>query len=1285
MPDLHNPPEQSNRRERLLKVWHLALVALITLLALALVASTSYPMEATGGRLDGLALQHLRLLVAVRTKDGNLKLRLAQALFATGQLQEASKLLDSFSIDDPELRQWAARLRFQLHLAQFTAARGSQADELASKQRLGQELEALLAFRLSAMELAELAASSLIIERPDLAARIYLRLVETDPKQRRKWLAAAAEQQNACSRPEVAGLLYDQLFQLETDEELAKQYARLALRALISADKGHIALSLVRQYLVRFPTDSALLETAGRLALAHRQPARAARYYEDLANQLSDRSQQRQFAMAAVLALIASNQTDAALLAIKFRLLQFPTDPELLRIGIKLALGNQLVHQAQQWGRLLLSQGPMSRTDIASQLSLELAAGDLTAAYKLARRLVNRSPHDAKQRERLAQLAEWSGQPHLALIEWVHLALQTNKQSYLDRALKMAPQLYELEQLATLLGFMARRGRLSNAELLSLVETFEGIAEPEKLVAILDDYLRRYPDHREAWQALAEVHERRGDLTAALSTFEQVSRVFGSSLSEITHRASLLWELQKPSEAYVLLRDTLQHAGIKDGQALLIQLERARVSEHTPQLTDTQFAQQSFLLLLSQLFFFHEPQPESLDDYRRLWRDGALVIQGAGRYMYLAETKGLSDEAISVGETAFARFKDPEFLLSAMEIAHETKRFPELERLIAQSHAHIELFAKKRYYYLLLADYYTQKGEYSAAQAAYQQLLTLDPESMMTRAALLWMHIDHSEDLARQQGKRSRAELARLLAKWRELAKTEPALWLPFATGYSLLGRSQDALAFYQREWTSRPTDHLWLLGYLSTLESVGRSRAVQRLRRFALTELRPAAILAAHEEATQSEREHLKAYVELVRDSYGAGKGSRWLRKVLHRDLDLGVQKGLVALWRSSGEQLESSAWVTASSPPPAQPKKVQGRVLRAHKPSQYAPPASLTDSGSLPKEQAEPPPAPLRVLAQDVSAGEGQVLHRSQIVNLETVMQTINDLLIAGGSVTALVARGAWAVGAHLGVKHLILSAADDPQAGSTEVDLRGSVLWRHRLGRLELGLGTNWRADGNLFSGWASESFPLWRGGTLQLGIHLNEQPSDTRWLRIYGARHRATLGLSTNFLTDGNINLQTNFFHYHTRKNEALSAGINADIDLGYRIRRVRPLWTVRATGSYTRNFLLADQLPSFGSDSTSAPALLDALPETFASVGIGSHVEHRFPGTIPTTAGRFRYMADVWVGWMWPVNLVGVEARSGVSLVLPRRQEISLSGFVGNNRWLGPGVVNAGLSLGYLFR
>ena len=122
----------------------------------------------------------------------------------------------------------------------------------------------------------------------------------------------------------------------------------------------------------------------------------------------------------------------------------------------------------------------------------------------------------------------------------------------------------------------------------------------------------------------------------------------------------------------------------------------------------------------------------SLEEYRRLWRDGALVIQSAGRYMYLAETKGLSVEAISVGETAFARFKDPSFLLSAMEIAYQSGRYTEVERLIGQAHAHIELFAENRHYYLMLADYYTHQGKYAAAQASYLKLLTLDPQSVMT-------------------------------------------------------------------------------------------------------------------------------------------------------------------------------------------------------------------------------------------------------------------------------------------------------------------------------------------------------------------------------------------------------------------------------------------------------------------------------------------------------------------------------------------------------------------------
>ena len=83
--------------------------------------------------------------------------------------------------------------------------------------------------------------------------------------------------------------------------------------------------------------------------------------------------------------------------------------------------------------------------------------------------------------------------------------------------------------------------------------------------------------------------------------------------------------------------------------------------------------------------------------------------------------------------------------------------------------------------------------------------------------------------------------------------------------------------------------------------------------------------------------------------------------------------------------------------------------------------------------------------------------------------------------------------------------------------------------------------------------------------------------------------------------------------------------------------------------------------------------------------MGSRGEHPFAGVSPIAAGRRRYFADAWIGWLWPVNLVGFEMSAGVTLALPRRQEVSLKAFVANNRWLGPGVVNAGVNLSYTFR
>ncbi len=1271
-----------HRRERLLRPWQLLLVALTALVALLLLGSSAAPVAGYLARPDSWTLQYLRLMVAVRPQDLALRLQLVDVLLLAGQLAEADQILSLLGPVPKDLQARLLSLRLRLHVAQFTQQADPSKRPLPLQAHIAQGIEALLREPLSVAELAGLAGSSLTIGRPDLAGRIYLRLVEIDAVGRSKWLLLAAQQQHASGHAETAGLLYDRLSTAESDLATARRYALLALTALISADRGQKALELVGLYLTRFPSDREILEVAAKLALANQKPTLAAHYYEQIAAAAPDAETQRRFGRLALLALVAGNQVDAALRLAEQLLGKFPTDTELLEIATKLAQGNQQPRLAQTWGRVLLAQDPQNSARISRQLTIEISAGDLNAALLLARRLVRRHPHSAKERAQLAQIAEWSGQPQLALQHWVELALQTGARRYLDRALKMAPQLYELEQLARLLAFMARRGRLSNAELLSLVETFEGIGEPEQLVAILKDYLRRYPDHQQAWQALAEVHERRGDLVAALQTFQRVSRDGGSNLAEITHRASLLWELQRPSEAYVLLRDVLDHSGVADRQQLLTSAALGSLGESSkPSAEDSTRA--TYLQTLAHLFWLHEPRPETLEDYRQLWRQGALTIQSAGRFMYLTQTQGLHSEAIAIGELAFSRFKDPEFLISAMELAYEHERWPDLDRLVRLSREHIELFATRRNYFLVLADYYLHQRNYEGAQAAYLKLLALDPSSAMARTALLWLHIDHGSDLPHGQGKRSRSMLARLLSKWHNAAKSEPAMWLPVATGYAMLGRSQQAVSFYQREWTARPTDHLWLLGAVTALDAVSRSSDARRLRRSTLEQLRPEALRAAHAATSPAEREVLKAYVELVRDLYGPGKGSRWLVEVLRRDLDPSVRTGLLAVWRSTGEQSVSSEWVADTSSISRQ--NPWGRFTKAAKPSQDGHQVSLIDAGALPDETTEPAPAPLQVLAQDSGADERGGAGRSLIVRAESAVQTINDLLLASGTLSVLLVRGAWALGAQLGIQEIFFGGASEPGTATTAFALEGQAMWRHRLGRLDVGIGANLRGDASLLTGYISESFTPLRGSTLQLGVYFNELVSDTRWLRIYGTRHRATIGLNTHFLTDGIINLQSSFFHYHTRLQEPLSAGANVDLDIGYRLRRLRPLWTLRATASYTRNFLLTDQLPQFGSASSDAQPLVDLLPLEFAAIGIGSRVEHRFPGTSSITPGRFRYMADAWLGWIWPLNIPAFEMNAGITLALPRKHEISLTGFVANNRWLGPGVINAGLGLRYLFR
>jgi tetratricopeptide (TPR) repeat protein len=78
-------------------------------------------------------------------------------------------------------------------------------------------------------------------------------------------------------------------------------------------------------------------------------------------------------------------------------------------------------HAAKNIGRRLLELTPDDETYVREQVGRELAAGDPSAALLLLRTLVKRHPNDGGLRLTTARVAEWSGQPQIALEQWLFL------------------------------------------------------------------------------------------------------------------------------------------------------------------------------------------------------------------------------------------------------------------------------------------------------------------------------------------------------------------------------------------------------------------------------------------------------------------------------------------------------------------------------------------------------------------------------------------------------------------------------------------------------------------------------------------------------------------------------------------------------------------------------------------------------------------------------------------------------------------------------------------------
>ncbi len=167
-------------------------------------------------------------------------------------------------------------------------------------------------------------------------------------------------------------------------------------------------------------SDPNALAEAGRWYRASGEGARAG----ECLRRAGERAQTPEEKMAFIIAAASAvEETEGACAA--WKMLE-PTaaqsnDLDFLRRATETARRCARPQDAKLLGRRILSQKKDDEEEIKAQIRRELEAGDSPGALALLRSLLAKHPNDLRIREATARVAEWAGQPAIALEQWLFL------------------------------------------------------------------------------------------------------------------------------------------------------------------------------------------------------------------------------------------------------------------------------------------------------------------------------------------------------------------------------------------------------------------------------------------------------------------------------------------------------------------------------------------------------------------------------------------------------------------------------------------------------------------------------------------------------------------------------------------------------------------------------------------------------------------------------------------------------------------------------------------------
>ncbi|CAM2153387.1 polysaccharide biosynthesis protein PelB [Pararobbsia alpina] len=431
-----------------------------------------------------------------------------------------------------------------------------------------------------------------------------------------------------------------------------------------------------------------------------------------------------------------------------------------------------------------------------------LEGNDVHGAMALAQRRVTADPSSADWQRKLAQSAEWSNEPMIALQAWLAVAKLTNASDAWAEVLRIAPALNDDEAyvLALLKQSDLNPGDLKRID--AVVDAYERLGEPDEALAFLKRravgpvriaVLRRY----------AALAERSGNDDLAEATYKQLVQTTGPNAEDSLHLASLYYAHRDYEGAYGALKVA------------------APVAKP---------ANDDFWRTYGQIARLLEDEDGAHLAYGKLLAGGHATDEDLGEMSYFYDGHPL--DAGRIAELQYRNTGTPRALTDTVYYYVQARAWPRIKTLLAS------LTPKERAIIdnspdslSMVAEYERQTNQPDAALRDLRRASSLPAASSDVQAAYLWTVVDFGTD----------DELHLALLRWRDRSNDVAALWGPYAAGLVRLNKPNDALQYFRREAAASKGDPLWVLALADCEEAAGHDDLAWSLRRHVWTTMLPA------------------------------------------------------------------------------------------------------------------------------------------------------------------------------------------------------------------------------------------------------------------------------------------------------------------------------------------------------------------------------------------------------------------------------------------------------------